>query len=267
MLVLQIVRNLPLIGASRAEMLASIGFLAFVRLRSRYVGSLIGLGWSLLNPLSQIAIFSFVFSAVMKVPIDKYPLYLMSALLPWSFMSSSVMAAASSFVSRKHEFNHSLVSPILFAVSDIAVELLAFVIAYGVLLAVALAFFGVSLDMLALLPLVLLPLVVATFGAGIISAYLGALFADFSHILSIVLGIVFWLSPIVYHWTNAPEAVQPLIKYNPVSLLISPPQILLHGGYLPSIELLLANSLIALVVIWLAIRLHRRYFRTIIFYL
>ena len=82
-------------------------------------------------------------------------------------------------------------------------------------------------------------------GGGLVVAYASAKYRDLPHLLNVVLGVLFWMMPIVYHWNQAPGPLSPFIQYNPFSLLISPTQIVLHGGAIPSLPLLSASYLIA----------------------
>ena len=71
-------------------------------LRGRYKGSALGFAWTFLNPLLQLAVYTLVFSMIMRAGIKDYYLFLFVALIPWIFFSTSVSAgASSSFIIRK----------------------------------------------------------------------------------------------------------------------------------------------------------------------
>jgi ABC-type polysaccharide/polyol phosphate export permease len=76
--------------------LKTVHFIAGVSLYKKYCGSLIGMGWSLLNPLVQLIVYFFAFGLIIKVPIENYFVYLAAGLLPWTFMSASLIGSATS---------------------------------------------------------------------------------------------------------------------------------------------------------------------------
>ena len=78
-----------------------VHFIAGVSLYKKYCGSLIGMGWSLLNPLVQLIVYFFAFGLIIKVPIENYFVYLAAGLLPWTFISASLINSATSITSRK----------------------------------------------------------------------------------------------------------------------------------------------------------------------
>ena len=65
-------------------------------LKLKYRDSLLGVAWSLLNPLATVAVYTFAFHTVLGVPTRNYPAVLLVSLLPWSFFSTSVLAATGS---------------------------------------------------------------------------------------------------------------------------------------------------------------------------
>src|SRR3954447_15616451 len=72
--------------------------LAMKELRIRYKRSSLGFLWALLNPLLMMLILTAVFSTVMRIPVKNYAVFLISALLPWTFFSQAVTYSAESIV-------------------------------------------------------------------------------------------------------------------------------------------------------------------------
>ena len=70
-------------------------------LRGRYKGSVLGFFWTILNPLLQLAVYTFLFSIVLKSGIDKYYLFLFVALVPWIFFSSCLIGGSGIILSQK----------------------------------------------------------------------------------------------------------------------------------------------------------------------
>src|SRR3954465_8361742 len=72
--------------------------LAMKELRTRYKRSSLGFLWALLNPLLMMLILTAVFSTVMRIPVNHYAVFLISALLPWTFFSQALTYSAESIV-------------------------------------------------------------------------------------------------------------------------------------------------------------------------
>ncbi len=176
-------------------------------LRGRYKRSLLGWGWSLLNPIAFMLVYTFAFSVVLGadppagVPSGNtsYAFYLMCALLPWTFFNISVSTSISSIVAngalvRKVAFprEHLVVSTVIAGLFTLAVEL--------IVLTVAFVFFGFA-EVLMWLPLVaLVSLFVAVFatGFGLALAAVNVYFRDVSYLWSIIAQAWFFSTPIVY---------------------------------------------------------------------
>ena len=139
------------------------------------------MGWSLLNPLVQLIVYFFAFGMIIKVPIENYFVYLAAGLLPWSFMSSSLINSATSITSRKGTCQNTAMPHWIFVLSDISCELFATLIAMSLLLAVAIVTSDHALLIVTLIVPVLLPIIIFTYGAGLVVAYLGVLYRDLPH--------------------------------------------------------------------------------------
>lgn len=251
--------------ASVKQDLRATIFLARVALYKRYTGSILGIGWSLLNPITQIFIFWFVFGYIMKAQIPNYVIFLSSGILPWSFMSSSLQISTGSLLSRRVQLNASNLPYWVFIAADVSAELLAFLIGFTALIIFTIVYLQhVSWAML-FLPLAILPLVIFTYATSFILAYLTPWFRDIPHLLQVGLSAMFWLVPIAYHWSMVPPQVSRFVKYNPLALLISPVQVVMHGQTIPTPELMMAGFIFAVTMVVLAYILGERLKRETIY--
>ena len=193
-------------------------------LRGRYKRSLLGWGWSLLNPIAFMLVYTFAFSIVLDADPDpgvpsgnsSYAFFLLCGLLPWSFFNVSVGEAMNSIVSngalvRKVAFprEHLVIAAILAGMFTMVIELSV--------LSIALALFGYVV--LPWLPLVVLTaLLVALFAAGFGLALAAAnvYFRDMTYLWSILVQAWFFSTPIVY----APRLVEQQLADRPTILRI-----------------------------------------------
>jgi ABC-type polysaccharide/polyol phosphate export permease len=268
--ILTVVTALREVAASR-ELLWN---LTLRELRGRYKRSALGWTWSLVNPLVTMALFTVVFGVFLRARpavgdpsgLDVFALWLLCALLPWTFLAGTLSGGALALVG-----NANLVKKVYFpretlvgAVS--AANLATLLTELGVLL-VALTIAGSTV--LPWLPGVLVVtalLVVFGTGLALALAVLNVYFRDTQHFLSIALQVWFYASPIVYPQSyvrgHLPPAVLAGYEANPMTLFASAYRALLYDLRWPPLGTLAALTgwaAGALVLGWLVFgRLSRR---------
>src|SRR4051794_32314036 len=136
-------------------------------LNSRYKGSVLGVLWSLLNPLLMMAVYTIVFSKVLRFSVsgESYPVFFLAGYLPWTFFASSVQMGATTLVG-----NAGLIQKVYFPREVLPLSMTAanFVnLAIGVGLFLPYAAWEVGLDPVALLGLVPITLGLVAFSAGL----------------------------------------------------------------------------------------------------
>ncbi|PMB54195.1 ABC transporter permease [Fischerella thermalis CCMEE 5201] len=183
-------------------------------LEARYKGSILGNLWPLLNQLSQLLIYTYVFSIVLKVKLSlkgvpennfTFGLWLFAGLLPWIAFSSGLIQAANSVVAQPN-----LVKKVVFplALLPLVPTLSTFIeSSFGLM---ALIFFvAVSThtlhSTLALLPLIWITQLMLTAGLGYLMAGLTVFLRDIPQTLGVILNIWLYLTPILYPATAVPE--------------------------------------------------------------
>jgi len=217
-------------------------------LKLRYQASVLGFLWSLLNPLMMLAMYTVVFSTIMRVPTESnFTFFLFSGLMPWIFCSGSVMASTGAITGnasliRKVHFPHETlpVATVLFNFAQLVLALL--VVVPGLVLMT-----GARLTWMAALaiPLLLLHLVFTVGLAFAISA-LTTVFRDVAHFTEVAIMLLFWATPIVYPPEMAPHALQIWFRASPLAGFTICYQDLLVHHRLPEVGLL------STLVLWTA---------------
>lgn len=198
-------------------------------LEARYKGSILGNLWPLLNQLSQLLIYTYVFSIVLKVKLSlkgvpennfTFGLWLFAGLLPWIAFSSGLIQAANSVVAQPN-----LVKKVVFplALLPLVPTLSTFIeSSFGLM---ALIFFvAVSThtlhSTLALLPFIWLTQLLLTAGLGYLMAGLTVFLRDIPQTLGVILNIWLYLTPILYPATAIPEEWRNLMFWlNPMTAI------------------------------------------------
>jgi ABC-type polysaccharide/polyol phosphate export permease len=238
-------------------------------LRVRYRRSVIGIGWSLLQPLMMTAILCFVFHRVFNESITDYAPYLLTGLACWQYLVSVTVQGADSFFAAEHYIRQS---PAPLAIYPLRVALggsVHFLIALALAMLIRVVFLGPpdSLAFLAIVPALLL-FFLLVWSLAIVAGIATVMFQDIRHLLEVAFQILFYLTPILYRAPILQErGLLWLMQLNPVVAFLE----LIRGpmleGKIPSpmtYAMALATVMLTVSLAALAlVRLQRR----LIFYL
>lgn len=195
-------------------------------LRARYVGSTFGPAWALLVPLAWVVIYSFVFSAVLKIPLTgeppgvNFPEYLLAGFLPWLAVqegisrASTCLADNAAMVKKTVFLKESLVATVV--LSAVFNELIGFALYSGYL-----AWRGhLSLAWIPLVAALVVVQIVIAYGLGCLLAGLHVFLRDTSQIVVLGLGMMSFLTPIFYSASMVPRRLRWVVQINPFAHLI-----------------------------------------------
>jgi lipopolysaccharide transport system permease protein len=194
----------------------------------RYKGSFIGLGWSFIQPLIMLCVYTFVFSAIFKakwgVESDEsqaaFALALFMGLITFSIFSETVNSAPSLVLG-----NANYVKKVVFPL-----EILPFVRLLSALInavfSLGILFVGILLFnhfihwTALLLPLIWLPMMMFTLGCSYFLASLGVFVRDMGTIIGVLTTILFFLTPIFYPISAVPEQFRIYCRINPIAIFV-----------------------------------------------
>ena len=188
----------------------------------RYKQTVLGGLWALLKPFLMMVVFSVVFGKFAKVPSDgfPYPIFLYSALLPWTLFSgtlsqSSTAILGSGYVVKKIYFPR-LIIPVAAAGSPVV----DYLIANTLLVGMAIYFGIVPTWQIVLLPLMILCLSLAGQGVGMALGALAVSYRDFRHIIPFVVQLWMFVTPVIYGSSLLPQKWQFLLLLNPITGIV-----------------------------------------------
>jgi lipopolysaccharide transport system permease protein len=209
-------------------------------LRGRYVGSTLGIFWSVIHPLMLISIYTLIFSHVMQTrlagasgPYD-YSVYLCAGLLPWVAFQEILTRCTSVFLDqanlvKKVAFPKTLLHGYVLGAAGINLVLMLVIFFFFLLL------IGYPLAWSSCLwPLFILFQLFFATGLGFFTSVLNVFFRDTAQIVSVFLQFWFWLTPIVYPPEVLPEGFAFLLAFNPLYHFVHVHQRLVLTGQLPS---------------------------------
>lgn len=240
--------------------------LALKELRVRYKRSALGFLWALLHPLLMMIILTIVFSRIMRFPVHHFAIFLISALLPWTFFSQSLAYSVESLVGNGDLFKKVNVAKSVFPVAAVLSNVLNFLFSL-VPLVLLLLFFRFPFYWTWLyLPVPFLALVLFTLGCSFFFAMANVFFRDVSHILQVVLSGWFYVSPIIYSLDFLPERYRFFFRLNPMIYLLHGFRMAIYYGQLPSPQSVAMSLACGIVALFIGYSLFRRYQEVFVFY-
>lgn len=211
-------------------------------LKSRYKGSVLGFFWMFLNPLLQLAVYTVVFSTIMRTGIEKFYLFLFVALVPWIFFSTCLSGGTTVIFSQqdmvKKIYFPREVLPLSFTISQFVNMLLSFIVIFVVVLCSGTPLVPAAL---AYLPAIMLIEFVLALGITYIVSACNVYFRDLEHILGIVSMAWMYLTPILYSVEMIPKQYLQLFYFNPMTFVIIAYRDILYYGKPPQMDTL-ANA-------------------------
>jgi ABC-2 type transport system permease protein len=178
-----------------------LGNLVRKELKVKYKNSVLGFFWSLLNPISQVIVFTVVFQIVLKNTIPFFPVFLLSGMLAWNLFALSAAGATGSITG-----NHQLVNKVYFPreilpLSAVGANCVHFLLQSLVLLA-TISVTGIGFDwrwVWLVIP-ALIVLLILTSAFGIFLSAVNVYARDTQHLLDVVLMAWMWVTPLIYQW-------------------------------------------------------------------
>ncbi len=229
-------------------------------IKSRYQQSLLGFYWTIVNPLATALVFTLVFSFIMRVPTGDTPyvVFILTGLLGWNFFANSLYNATGSLVGLA-----SLLSKVSFPreilpISAVLARLLDFAVSLLVLIIIMFLYGRPPSPLIVLAPVILLVQLVFTIGMGMILSALNLFFRDVAQLLSILLMLWMFLTPVIYPAEQIPVEMRPFFALNPMTPIIEAYRDTIIDGRLPAAGPFLLATGVSVVVFILGYLLFKR---------
>jgi ABC-type polysaccharide/polyol phosphate export permease len=229
-------------------------------LKVKYQRSLLGLVWTLLNPLLTVAILVTVFSYVLRIQVDRYWAFLISGLFAWNFLQQCLYHAVALLRDNAH-LNRSVYFPREILLLGAAMsKMVEFLIELAIVTLVLLVFHHHTIpSSFVVCPIIIAILFVMVVGLMFPLAVLAVFFYDVQQALPIVVLSLFYLSPVFYPVEMVPESFRPFMYLNPITGILSLFHTVFYSGLWPSWTLLGTVAATAMALFALGYWIFRRY--------
>ena len=225
----------------------------------RYKGSVMGVMWSLFNPLFLLVIYTFVFSVVFKARWGTGPVESKSEFAILLFVGMIVHGLFAETLNRAPGLilnNVSYVKKIVFPLEilpavAICAALFHALVSVFVLAVVFIVLNGYLQWTAVFLPLVLLPLIVLTLGIAWALASLGVFLRDVAQPIGLIMTLLLFASPVFYPITALPDYIRPWLMLNPLTFVIEQARAVLIYEKTPDWVGLAIYSLVSVLIAWI----------------
>ena len=186
----------------------------------KYKNSVLGVLWSFLYPLLQIAVYAIVFPLIMRSNMENYTVFVCCGLIPWNFFSTAISRSSFTMIENGNILKKVYFPREILPISVVTSEAVNFVISTIIILAFVLGS-GMGLTWYVVFyPLILLVQYVLLIGISLFVSTITVYFRDLQHFIGIALQLLFYATPIVYATNIIPESYQWILRLNPMTFII-----------------------------------------------
>lgn len=197
-----------------------LGELVSRDIKVKYRRSVLGLLWTVLNPLLMMVVMTIVFSNIFRQDIENFPVYLLCGQTIFSFFSESTTMAMGSIVSNSALIKKVYIPKYFFPLSKVLssmVNLLASFIAL-IIVMIATASSITWRAIFALLPIIFVFLF--SYGMGLLLSTIATEFRDMMHLYSVITTAWLYITPIFYPMSMLPDWIKPVVENNPITVFL-----------------------------------------------
>lgn len=229
------------------------------QLKAKHAASILGIYLAMINPLLVMAVITFVFSAVFKVQINNFPIFVLSGIIPWMFFSNAISEASASIINQQgilRQYNIPREAlPLSVALSGFHNFLIGWLVLYPVFI-----FFNPRIIFLFPFFLAILVLnLILVCGFSLILSVVCVFVREISNLLPIMMMFWFWITPVFYSVEMVPENLRWVCFINPMSIYVVFYREILFAGHAPSLSILCGVFLWGLAIFAIGILIFFRF--------
>lgn len=233
-------------------------------LKVRYKQTAIGVLWAALQPLLMMALFTFVFGRLAKVPSDgiPYPVFVFAGLLFWNYFSTTVLTASNVLVDQENLIKKVYFPRLMLPLASALTPIVDFCIAFVILLSVMAYYHYIPhLAGLLFLPVALILSFLSASGLGLLLSAVNVKYRDVRYALPFFIQILLYVTPVIYPSTLVSKNFQWVLALNPMTGIINSMRSWLFGTVAFEPTILIVSSLSALFLFLVGIFYYRNFER------
>jgi ABC-type polysaccharide/polyol phosphate export permease len=215
----------------------------------------------------MMGVLVFAFSYIMRFNVNDYAVFLLSGIVPWTFIAVSVESASTSIISAEGFIKKVYIPKMIFPLARIGanfVNMVLSLVALFVIISITQMNFRFGLEIL-FLPFSFLILFIAVTGIGLIVATVSVYFRDVTHIVGVGMSLLFYATPIIYPLSAIPERIHKYLFFNPFLSLIELFRAPLYDGKVPQLSYIVFALFFAISIFLIGIWFFSKYEEEFIF--
>ena len=227
-------------------------------IRGKYKGSFLGVLWSFVNPLLQVAVYAIVFPYIMRIQTENYLIYLIIGIIPWTFFTTvinqgMITVRMNAGIIKKVYFPREIL-PISVALSGLINFLISCII-----IVLFCIFGGVGITWhIIFLPLIAILQFILTLGIVFALSAINIYIKDTEYIVTFLINMLFYATPILYEASLFPEKIRFILYLNPMTQVIVAYRDIFLYHRVPSLMGMVYLVVIALVLFFLGLLIFRK---------
>ncbi len=218
-------------------------------IRGKYKNSFLGVLWSFLNPLLQIAVYAIVFPLILRNTQENYVIFLCCGLIPWTFFSNAITRSAFTMVENGNILKKVYFPREILPISVVTSEGVNFLISTIIILVFVL-FSGLGITKYILFyPLIFIAQYLLLIAISLIVSSICVYIRDLQHFIGVFLQLLFYATPIVYASDSIPENFKWILNLNPMTYIINGYRDIFYNQTMPDIKAILILICVFIVAI------------------
>jgi lipopolysaccharide transport system permease protein len=219
-------------------------------IKTRYKQTIVGAAWAIIQPLVMMGVLSLFFGWIANAPSQgiPYPLFVYSALVPWTYLANAMVQVGISVVNGRDLITKVYFPRLLIPLAQGIMGLADFFIALVILLGLILGYGLLPSTAIWVLPIFILLTIFTALGVGLWLAALNVRYRDVGQIIPFISQVWFFATPIAYPSSVVPEQWHSLYSLNPMVGVVEGFRWALLGQTAPPNSLLLRSALAALLI-------------------
>lgn len=227
---------------------------------AKYKDSILGIVWSVLNPLLMVIVLTIVFSTLLGRGIENYPVYLFSGRCILTFFTAAIGGSMSIFKSNQNILKKTAAPKYIFVLGNIISEFLNFIISLILLIAIMIVtnapihFLTIPFS---IIPLTILIIMIT--GFNLIMAVVSVYYTDIKHLWGVISQILFYTSAIFYRMDDIPEPYHQYLILNPIYWIIEQFRDFMVNGTFPNLFNIVNSLILSLIILVIGIIIFKKF--------
>lgn len=235
-------------------------FLVWRDVKVRYKQTVLGIGWSVLQPFLAMVVFTIFFGRLAKMPSDgvPYPLFSLAALVPWTYFAAAALNGSTSLVGNQHLLAKVYFPRVLVPLAAVLMPAVDLAVSFTMLLVLMAWYHVMPTAVVLLLPLYVALGVSTAFAVTLWTSGLSVRYRDARYVLPFIIQIWLFVTPVAYPASLVPERWRLLYALNPMASVVEGFRSALLGTAGPG-----SMVVVAVVVVAAALASGATYFRSV----